>query len=71
MADMQQALAAIGINPAHVHNELFRALPSINPGLAGQSREPPHQPAGPPGTGPLVTLARSGISTATPRQASR
>jgi ferredoxin len=24
---------------------------------------PPHQPPGPPGTGPLVTFARSGIST--------
>jgi ferredoxin-NADP reductase/MOSC domain-containing protein YiiM len=66
MADMQQALAAIGIDPAHIHNELFGALPSINPGLAGQTREPPHQPAGPPGTGPLVTFARSGISTRFP-----
>jgi ferredoxin-NADP reductase len=62
MADMQQALTAAGIDPARVRTELFGALPSINPGLAGQAGRPPHQPAGPPGTGPLVTFARSGIS---------
>jgi ferredoxin-NADP reductase/MOSC domain-containing protein YiiM len=62
MADMQQALAAAGIDAARIRTELFGALPSINPGLAGQGRRPPHQPAGPPGTGPLVTFARSGIS---------
>jgi ferredoxin len=32
-------------------------------GLTGQARRPPHQPAGPAGTGPLVTFARSGIAT--------
>ena len=63
MADMQQALAVIGINPAHIHNEVFGTLPSVNPGLVGQTREPPHPPVGPPGTGPLVTFARSGIVT--------
>jgi len=62
MADMQQALAAAGIDAARIRTELFGALPSINPGLAGQAHRPPHQPAGPPGTGPLVTFARSGIS---------
>ena len=62
MADMQRALAAAGIDPARIHTELFGALPSINPGLTGQAGRPPHQPPGPPGTGPLVTFARSGIS---------
>ena len=66
MADMRQALAAVGIDPANIHNELFGALPPVNPGLAGQTREPPHQPAGPPGTGPLVTFARSGLATRFP-----
>ena len=28
----------------------------------GRRSRPPHQPPGPPGTGPLVTFARSGIS---------
>ncbi len=62
MADMQQALTAVGIGPARIRIELFGALPSINPGLTGQIRRPPHQPAGPAGTGPLVTFARSGIA---------
>ena len=63
MTDMQDALAAAGIDPARIHTELFGALPSINPGLTGQTSQPPHQPPGPAGTGPLVTFARSGIST--------
>jgi ferredoxin-NADP reductase/MOSC domain-containing protein YiiM/ferredoxin len=62
MADMQDALGATGIEPARTHTELFGAKPSINPGVIGQNGRPPHQPPGPPGTGPLVTFARSGIS---------
>jgi ferredoxin-NADP reductase/MOSC domain-containing protein YiiM len=62
MADMQDALTAIGVDPARVRTELFGALPSVNPGLTGQTRRPPHQPAGAAGTGPLVTFARSGIA---------
>jgi len=62
MADMQDALTAIGVDPARIRTELFGALPSINPGLTGQVRQPPHQPPGPAGTGPLVTFARSGIT---------
>ncbi|MFI9052076.1 MOSC domain-containing protein [Streptomyces sp. NPDC053427] len=66
MADVGEALATAGIAPARIHTELFEALPPINPGLTGQPRRPPHQPPGPPGTGPLVTFARSGISTPFP-----
>ncbi|MEV2233881.1 2Fe-2S iron-sulfur cluster-binding protein [Streptomyces phaeochromogenes] len=66
MADMQQALAAVGVDPSRIHTELFGALPSINPGLTAQSSGPPHLPLGPSGTGPLVTFARSGISTPLP-----
>ena len=60
MTDIRQALTAIGIEPARIHTELFGALPPVNPGVTGR---PPHQPSGPGGTGPLVTFARSGIST--------
>jgi ferredoxin-NADP reductase/MOSC domain-containing protein YiiM len=63
MADMRQALTALGVGPDRIHTELFGALPSVNPGLTGQVRRPPHQPPGPPGTGPMVTFARSGVST--------
>jgi len=63
MADMRQALTALGVGPDRIHTELFGALPSVNPGLTGQTRRPPHQPPGPCGTGPMVTFARSGVST--------
>jgi ferredoxin-NADP reductase/MOSC domain-containing protein YiiM len=66
MTDVQHALAALGIDPARIHTELFGARPPVNPGLTGQIRTPPHQPPGPPGTGPLVTFARSGISAPFP-----
>jgi len=63
MADIQGALVALGVDSSRIYTELFGALPSINPGLTDRTRPAPHVPAGPPGTGPLVTFARSGIST--------
>ncbi len=62
MADMQGALTTVGLGATAIHTELFGALPSINPGISGQASKPPHQPPGPPGTGPRVTFARSGIT---------
>ncbi len=62
MAGTGDALAAIGVHPDRIRAELFGALPSITPGLIAAHRRPPHEPPGPPGTGPLVTFARSGIS---------
>ncbi|MFI5694145.1 MOSC domain-containing protein [Kribbella sp. NPDC051586] len=64
MADMQEALAAVGVS--QIHTELFGALSSMNPGVVAQTARPPHLPAGTPGTGPLVTFARSGIATTMP-----
>jgi ferredoxin-NADP reductase len=62
MSDMQDALATIGLDQAAIHTELFGALPAINPGITGQVSKPPHQPPGPPESGPAVTFARSGIT---------
>ena len=62
MTGMRHALAAAGIDPARIHTELFGALPATTPGVTAQDRKPPHQPPGPPGTGPLVTFARSGLT---------
>ena len=62
MKNMSDALTAAGVDPGAIHTELFGALDSVNPGLTGQTRRPPHQPPGPAGTGPLVTFARSGIA---------
>jgi ferredoxin-NADP reductase/MOSC domain-containing protein YiiM len=62
MTALRDALTTIGLDPARIRTELFGALPPITPGLTGQEHVPPHQPPGPPGTGPLVTFARSGLT---------
>ncbi|MGW4485022.1 MOSC domain-containing protein [Amycolatopsis sp. NPDC004368] len=66
MTDMTAALTSAGLDASRIHTELFGALDAINPGLVGQVARPPHPPAGPPGTGPTVTFARSGISAPFP-----
>ncbi|WP_109525728.1 MULTISPECIES: MOSC and FAD-binding oxidoreductase domain-containing protein [Nocardia] len=66
MSDMRQALTASGLDPARIHSELFGTLAPVNPGIDEQAALPPHQPSGPPGTGPLVTFARSGLSVPYP-----
>ncbi|OBI89353.1 MOSC and FAD-binding oxidoreductase domain-containing protein [Mycobacterium sp. 1245805.9] len=63
MTDIRGYLTAVGLDPARIHSELFGALPAINPGVVDTGdRSPPHQPAGPPGTGPPVTFSRSGLT---------
>jgi MOSC domain-containing protein YiiM/ferredoxin-NADP reductase len=57
MAEVQASL-----NVAEIHTELFGALPPINPGLTDQRAVVPHPPEGEPGTGPLITFARSGLA---------
>ncbi|MFY9652337.1 2Fe-2S iron-sulfur cluster-binding protein, partial [Trebonia sp.] len=64
MTGMRAALTTLGTDPARIFTELFGVLDAINPGLTAQHRPPPHQPPGAPGTGPQVTFARSGITTA-------
>jgi hypothetical protein len=44
-----------------VHSEVFGAGAALTPGIAATSI-PPHLPAGPPGPGPQVHFARSGLS---------
>ncbi|OBA64763.1 sulfurase [Mycobacterium sp. 1100029.7] len=63
MTDMRDALTSVGLDASRIHSELFGALPAINPGIVdGTARTPPHPPAGPPGTGPSITFARSGLT---------
>ncbi|MFL6100093.1 MAG: MOSC domain-containing protein [Actinomycetales bacterium] len=62
MTEMTDALVSLGIAPARVHTELFGARSAINPGVTDVRRVTPHPPPGPPGTGPLVTFARSGLT---------
>lgn len=56
-------LRALGLAPGHIHTEAFSAPAAINPGIAAGPSVRPHQPPGPVATGPLVTFARSGVST--------
>jgi ferredoxin len=62
MTAMTEALTGLGIPAGRVRTELFGALPTITPGVSAKDRPPPHQPPGSPGTGPLVTFTRSGLS---------
>ena len=60
---MREALITAGLDPAHIHSELFGALPPINPGVVGAPPATrPHPPEGAPGSGPRITFARSGLA---------
>ncbi|MGV9563190.1 MOSC domain-containing protein [Streptomyces sp. NPDC003480] len=61
MDDLGGFLRDQGLRPERIHTERFSALPAINPGVSPTAAVRPHQPPGPPGTGPLVTFARSGV----------
>jgi ferredoxin len=63
MADMQEALTASGVAPERVHIEIFNGGESRTPGVVGATTRAPHPPSDEANTGPLVSFARSGIST--------
>jgi hypothetical protein len=62
MADMKEALAALGVPPGRIHVEIFNGGESMTPGVVGAVTKAPHLPADVGNTGPLVSFARSGIS---------
>jgi ferredoxin-NADP reductase len=62
MSDLTAGLAASGVAPERIHTEIFGVGPSITPGIAATPRRLPHLPAGPPGSGALVSFARSGLN---------
>ena len=55
-------LTAWGVAADRIHSEIFAGGPSLTPGVVSSAIRAPHQPAGAPGTGPLVSFARSGIT---------
>ena len=61
LQNMRDGLQTWGVPAENVHTEIFGALESITPGMA-QVAHTPHQPQGPPGSGPPVSFARSGIT---------
>jgi ferredoxin-NADP reductase/MOSC domain-containing protein YiiM len=63
LADLENGLAGLGIARDSIHAEVFGVLPSVTPGVAASAPQAPHQPDGPPGSGPSVTFVRSGLTT--------
>ncbi|WP_460105120.1 MOSC domain-containing protein [Streptomyces sp. YKOK-J1] len=63
MDDLGGFLRDHGLPEERIHTERFGALSAINPGVTAAAAVRPHQPPGPVGTGPLVTFARSALST--------
>jgi ferredoxin-NADP reductase len=61
MDDVSTGLVELGFEHAQIHTEIFGATAAITPGIAAAA-VPPHLPVGPPGPGPQVQFARSGIS---------
>ncbi len=62
ISDLTAGLAAWGVAKGRIHTELFGPGPSNTPGVAASPHGPPHLPAGPPGAGPLISFARSGLN---------
>jgi len=63
LQNMGDGLRNWGVLAGNVHTEIFGSLEPITPGM-GQVDHTPHLPQGPPGSGPPVSFARSGITAA-------
>ncbi len=63
LQNMRDGLRNWGVLAGNVHTEIFGSLEAITPGMA-QVVHTPHLPQGPPGSGPQVSFARSGITAA-------
>ena len=63
LQNMRDGLRNWGVLAENVHTEIFGSLEAITPGMA-QVVHSPHLPQGPPGSGPPVSFARSGITAA-------
>jgi ferredoxin-NADP reductase/MOSC domain-containing protein YiiM len=61
MDDVSAGLVELGFGHAQIHSETFGATTALTPGIVA-AKVPPHLPAGPPGRGPQVQFARSGIT---------
>ncbi len=51
-----------GVSPQRIRTEPFGPAASITPGIASTASKPPHAPAGPEGSGPQISFARSGLT---------
>jgi ferredoxin len=62
LADMKEALTALGVAPERIHIEIFNGGEPMTPGVVGPMTRAPHAPGHEANTGLLVSFARSGIS---------
>jgi ferredoxin-NADP reductase/MOSC domain-containing protein YiiM len=67
LQNMRDGLRNWGVLAENVHTEIFGSLEAITPGMR-QVDHTPHLPQGPPGSGPPVSFARSGITAAWDRK---
>ena len=63
LQSMRDGLRNWGVPSERIYLEIFGALEGITPGLKRADHKP-HLPEGPPGSGPSVSFARSGIAAA-------
>jgi ferredoxin-NADP reductase/MOSC domain-containing protein YiiM len=64
MDDLAPGIEKLGVERGRIHTEMFGSASSITPGIAAPPSRQPHHPDGPPGAGPLISFARSGLSVA-------
>ena len=62
MADMKEALVAVGVAVERIRVELFHGSESMVPGVVGATARAPHVPQDEANTGPLVSFVRSGVA---------
>ncbi|WFU42316.1 MOSC and FAD-binding oxidoreductase domain-containing protein [Bradyrhizobium sp. CB82] len=62
MSDLSAGLASFGVAKDRIRTEIFGTGPSMTPGIAASPRQTPDVPAGLPGSGPMVSFARSGLN---------
>ena len=62
MRDLSNGLMAWGVSDDRVHTEIFGPSKPITPGVVDPSHAAPHPPEGTVGSGPRVSLVRSGLN---------
>ncbi|MFE0453805.1 MOSC domain-containing protein [Streptomyces sp. NPDC058914] len=62
LSEVTDGLLRQGVEPQNIHTEIFGSGPALTPGLVSSEHRSPHPPPGPPGTGPAVRFARSGLT---------
>lgn len=61
LKDMNRDLISLGAPHDAIHQEVFGPAEGIEPGVTRVEKKIPHSPL-PPGTGPMVSFARSGLA---------